>query len=85
MPTNLRHDGFEFMIRTHDHLPPHVHVKRAGLEVVINLGLGGKLPYVRDNNGMSNRERNAALLIAAANNRIFLEQWEKIHGKVDGE
>ncbi len=83
MPTILRRDGFEFMIRTHDHLPPHVHVSKAGSDVIINLGLSGELPHIRSNHGMSRRERNAALLIMAVNNRIFLEHWEKIHGKVN--
>lgn len=71
------------MIWLNDHPPPHVHVIRAGSELIINLGLGGSLPLVRFNRGMSNREKNAALLITALNNQIFLARWEEIHGEVN--
>ena len=37
MPTVLREAGFEVRIYTFDHPPPHVHVKRRGEEVRINL------------------------------------------------
>jgi hypothetical protein len=83
MPTILRRDGFRFVIWFNDHPPPHVQVIRAGNELIIDLGLEGSLPTVNSNRGMSNREENAALLIVALNNRMFLEQWEEIHGKID--
>lgn len=85
MPTILRRDGFRFVIWFNDHPPPHVHVKRAGGELIIDLGLGGSLPTVSSNRGMSYREENAALLIVALNNRMFLERWEEIHGEIDDD
>ena len=82
MPTILRRDGFRFVIWLNDHPPPHVHVKKAGNELIINLGLGGTLPTVISNKGMSNREQNQALLVVALHNTIFLEWWKEIHGEI---
>jgi len=80
MPTILRRSGFEFVIRTHDHLPPHVHVLHGGTEVVVNLGIEGNLPFVREMRGMSDRHIRRALDIAVENNEIFLIEWRRIHG-----
>ena len=80
MPTILRQSGFEFVIRTHDHLPPHVHVLLAGTEVVLNLGMESRLPFVREMRGMSNRNIRRALEIAVENNEAFLAEWRRIHG-----
>jgi Domain of unknown function (DUF4160) len=38
MPTGLRQDGFDVMIYTDDHPPAHVHVFKAGEEIIIDLG-----------------------------------------------
>ncbi len=80
MPTILRRSGFEFVIRTHDHLPPHVHVLHGGTEVVVNLGIEDNLPFVREMRGMSDRQIRRALDIAVENNEIFLIEWRRIHG-----
>lgn len=82
MPTIFRQDGFRFVIWPNDHLPPHVHIFRAGNEITINLGIGDALATVRTNHGMSSQLENAALLITALNNRIFVERWEEIHGEI---
>jgi hypothetical protein len=37
MPTVLREAGFDVRIYTFDHLPPHVHVAKAGAIVKIDL------------------------------------------------
>jgi hypothetical protein len=63
-----------------DHEPPHVHVFRAGRELIINLGVTDQLPYVRDNYGMRRNDQNIALLVVAANKRIFWERWKEING-----
>jgi len=80
MPTILRQSGFEFIIRTHDHLPPHIHVLHGGAEVLINLGLDDGLPSIREVRRMNIRNVSRALLIAIENNRIFLARWREIHG-----
>jgi len=80
MPTILRQGGFEFIIRTHDHLPPHVHILHDGTEVLIYLGTGDSLPSIREVRRMNNRNISRALLIAIQNNEIFLARWREIHG-----
>jgi hypothetical protein len=80
MPVVLRINGFRFIIRTADHLPPHVHVFRAGTEVEINIGLNGELPTIRAIVTMSNRDMKRALEIAAENNDLLLRRWHEIHG-----
>ena len=80
MPTILRQDGFEFIVRTHDHLPPHVHVLHGGTEVLIYLGTGDDLPSIREVRQMNNRNISRALLTAIENNEMFLTRWREIHG-----
>ena len=80
MPTILRQSGFEFVIRTHDHLPPHVHVLHGGTEVVLNLGMEGNTPFVREMRGMAARNIRRALEITVENNEVFLIEWRRIHG-----
>ena len=80
MPTILRRSGFEFVIRTHDHLPPHVHVLLAGTEVVLNLGMEDNPPFVREIREMSDRNIRRALEIALEKNEAFLIEWRRIHG-----
>jgi len=80
MPTVLRKDGFDFMIYLLDHEPSHTHIWKAGKEVVINLGDENHAPYVRDNNGMSNKDKKKALKIAAENQDFLITEWERIHG-----
>jgi len=64
----------------HDPLPPHVHVLHGGTEVVVNLGMEGNTPFVREMRGMSDRQIRRALDIAVENNEIFLIEWRRIHG-----
>ncbi len=80
MPTVLRKDGFDFMIYLLDHDPPHTHVWKGGKEVIINLGDENYAPYVRENNGMSNKDKKKALKIAAENQDFLIAEWERLHG-----
>jgi hypothetical protein len=81
MPTVLRQEGFRFQIFTDDHAPAHLHIFKAGTELVINLGDENLKPWIRDNKGMSRKDSDNALLIVLQNQAMFLEEWEKIHGK----
>lgn len=81
MPTVLRKDGFEFVIRTHDHTPAHVHVFKSG-EVLINLGYN-ELPSVRENRGMSKKDVRKALDIATDEQTYLLARWCEIHHDID--
>jgi len=80
MPTVLRKDGFNFVIYTDDHEPMHTHIKKAGKEVVINLGDEDTKPYERENKGMSLKNRRRALQIAAEHQDYLIEKWREIHG-----
>ena len=75
MPTILRQDGFEVMIYTRDHEPPHVHVWHAGTELVINLD-----PLaIRENNRMLPNNSRKAFDIVAYNQTDLLIAWRRLH------
>lgn len=76
----LRKDGFNFVIYPDDHEPMHTHVKKAGKEVVINLGDASARPYERENRGMSLKNRRQALRLAAEYQDYLIEKWKEIHG-----
>jgi len=75
MPTILRQDGFEVMIYTRDHEPPHVHVWRVGTELVINL----EPLDLRENNGMLPNNARKAFDIVAYNQTDLLIAWRRLH------
>ncbi len=80
MPTVLRKDGFNFVIYSDDHEPSHTHVKKAGTEVVINLGDERTAPFERENQGMTRQNRRKALQIASAQQAYLIEQWRRVNG-----
>jgi hypothetical protein len=80
MPTVLREGGFAFVIYVDDHTPMHVHVKKGGAEVVIELGDANTKPSERENKGMRWQERRKALLLAAEHQDELIERWREIHG-----
>ena len=80
MPTVFRQDGFSFVIYPDDHEPSHAHVKKAGKEVVINLGDAGTHPHERENRGMSVKNRRTALRIVGEQQAYLIEQWRRIQG-----
>lgn len=80
MPTMLRQDGFQFRIYTDDHEPMHVHVFKAGEELIINLGDERTPVSVRENLGMSRKDERKALVIAGDNQEYLIERWREIHG-----
>ena len=80
MPTLLTQDGFDVMIYTRDHPPAHVHVWKAGAEIVINLGAERGKPWVRDNNGARQKVERQALMIVSEQQDFLLREWEQIHG-----
>lgn len=80
MPTIHREDGFEIVIRTLDHPPPHVHVLHAEEEVVFNLGSGAEPPSLRRVVDMKPSNARRALRIVERNRDALLAAWEKYHG-----
>lgn len=80
MPTVLRKDGFNFMIYTDDHEPMHTHVKKAGKEVVINLGGEGVAPSLRKNKDMGKKNIRKAIKIVFGHQEYLIEKWKELHG-----
>lgn len=78
MPVIIRSSGFRFIILPGDHDPPHVHIRKAGGELIINLGIDGGEPWIRNVYRMTNRDIEAAFAIIEANNDLFLKRWKEI-------
>jgi hypothetical protein len=57
VPTVLRQGGFDIRIYNRDHPPMHVHVVKAGVEVVVDL----EGPSIRDNWRMSRKDARKGL------------------------
>lgn len=74
MPTILKVAGFSVMIYSRDHVPRHVHVFRAGNEVVIDIDTIA----VRDPTRMSAANVRRALKIVADNQALLQSEWDKI-------
>ncbi len=68
--------GLEVMIYTQDHIPAHVHIWRAGAEIVINIA---SLEIISAE-GMSRRNAAKAVEIVEENQEYLLERWHEIHG-----
>ncbi len=73
MPTVMRIDGFRIVIWPDDHVPAHVHVYRAGGEVVIFL----EQVRIRERKGMSIRDSSLARDVVAAIRKTLLNQWRQ--------
>ena len=80
MPTILRSNGFQFVIWPDDHNPPHVHIFRAGTEMIIELAVGDDEPRIRNVYRMTSRDAATAFAIVRVNNDLFLRQWREIIG-----
>jgi hypothetical protein len=77
MPTVLDQQGYQIMIYTDDHLPPHVHVWRGRLEVA-RVAID---PFeVMDNWRLKNRELKNILEMMEANLPLLRSRWDEIHG-----
>ena len=80
MPTVFRDAGFDIRIYSDDHGPSHVHVIKAGAEVVITLGGPTIRPLVRAIFGMSNTNVRKAFLIVNQQQTFLLREWRRLHG-----
>lgn len=65
------------MIYTRDHPPPHVHVRRQGIEAVIEIN---DEPDVRKNEGLNRRDLAIAIQLVEQNHEDLLLEWRRIHG-----
>jgi hypothetical protein len=81
VPTVLEHDGFQVRVYLppREHGPPHVHVVRAGAEVVITLGDTRTRPAIAEAYGMQARDVVRAYRIVEAHQERLLEVWRRYH------
>ena len=61
MPIIFRKEGFRFIIRTHDHLPPHVHVLKSEGHIKIAIGSYEERPYIMNIISIVTRDAKRAL------------------------
>jgi hypothetical protein len=82
MPTVHAEDGFQIRIYLppREHAPPHVHVVKAGAEVIINLGEEGSHPEIREVHGMSDRDAVRAYRIVESVQAQLRRRWREYHG-----
>lgn len=76
MPTVLRQDGFDIMIHTDDHAPPHVHCYGENAIVVMEL----EPLRVRRRRG-SDRDVRVAWNVVAEHRDFLRQKWSEIHGE----
>jgi uncharacterized protein DUF4160 len=77
VPTVLRQEGYDIVIRSNDHEPPHVHVFEGDGEAKIDLD-----PVeVKQVWNMKRQVARKARRIVIENQEYLLQQWEEIHGK----
>lgn len=81
MPKVWEQEGFRFVIYPDDHMPSHIHVIKAGVEVVIELGNETEPPDFRENRGMRARDAMRALEICYEKQDLLLTEWRRIHGQ----
>lgn len=75
MATILSQNGFQVMVFTNDHWPPHMHVFKAGTEAVISLAPVS----IRENYRMPPKNLRKAVDIVTENQDILLQAWREIH------
>ena len=82
MPTVLNVDGFQvrILVPPREHGPAHVHVRKTGTVVVINVRDGDQPLGIRTVRGMRAADVVAAFRLVETNVEMLLEQWRKYHG-----
>ena len=81
MPTVLRVGGFRIVIFSppREHGPPHVHVRNAGGEVIIELPGGGRPQSVREARGMRDADVAIAFSIVEQKTELLIRSWREHH------
>ncbi len=80
MGTVLREEGYRVVVRTTDHLPPHVHVFKAGHHVKISIGDYNTAPVVLRDWGAPEKLVNRAVRLVGEHQEMLLERWRQIYG-----
>ena len=76
----LEVDGYKFVIFSDDHEPAHVHVKKAGNMVRIQLDTGQGVKILTMYGNFKIPELAKARALTVEYNEILLEKWREIHG-----
>ena len=63
-----------------EHRPPHVHVRNAAGEVVIELAVLGRPQTIRDAVGMRSHDVATAFWIVEEHMNYLLKRWRDYHG-----
>lgn len=79
MPTVLVVFGFRFVIYLNDHKPPHVHVKKAGCELVVELKTGKVIK--NKGNLFKSSEIPGVVALVKKYEEILDARWREIHEK----
>jgi hypothetical protein len=77
-----RSRGFRLVIYTLDHEPAHVHVTGTG-QAKINLRGEGGVPELVYSVGIGRADLRRLMLEVAEHQVRLLQEWERIHGRVD--
>ena len=82
MPTVLKDGGFHLriLLPPREHGPAHVHVRKAGAVVVIDLPDANQSLGIRKIRRMRDADVVAAFRLVEANIELLLEHWRKYHG-----
>ncbi len=75
MPTVLREGGYQFIIFTSDHHPPHVHVRREGKLAKVLL----KPVEFERIGGFNAGEQSKIIEIVKDNQSFLLNEWDKVY------
>jgi hypothetical protein len=80
MPTVFRQDGFQIRIYSNEHLPPHVHVLKAGGELKFILGSEFEEPCLdKELSPMKGADARKASVIVKEQQMYLLEKWREIY------
>lgn len=82
MPTVSTDGGFQLrsLLPPREHGPAHVHVRKAGAVVVIDLPDADQSLGIRKIRRMRDADVVAAFRLVEANIELLLEHWRKYHG-----
>jgi hypothetical protein len=76
----LEKDGYKFVIFSDDHEPAHVHVKKAGNMIRIQLDSGQGIKILTIYGKLKVAEIAKAKALTIQYNQFLLEKWREIHG-----
>lgn len=82
LPTVLREGRFRVVIflPPREHGPPHVHVRTADGEVIMELATVGRNQIIRSVAGMRTADVTAAFWLVEDHSSFLLAQWRSLHG-----